>query len=111
MQTRVSFKLMATVGLISGALLASGCEEQTVSAAPPPMGPPEVGVLEIKPQRVALSSELSGRTAPLLIAEVRPQVNGIIQKRVFTEGSDVKAGQVLYQIDPASYQAAFDSAK
>jgi membrane fusion protein (multidrug efflux system) len=65
----------------------------------------------IQPQRVTLTSELSGRTSPYLIAEVRPQVNGIIQKRVFTEGSDVKAGQILYQIDPATYQAAFDSAK
>jgi membrane fusion protein (multidrug efflux system) len=55
--------------------------------------------------------ELPGRTSPYLIAEVRPQVGGIIQKRLFTEGSDVKAGQVLYQIDPSTYQAAFDSAK
>jgi membrane fusion protein (multidrug efflux system) len=55
--------------------------------------------------------ELPGRTSPYLIAEVRPQVSGIIQKRIFTEGSDVKAGQVLYRIDPATYQAAYDSAK
>ena len=56
-------------------------------------------------------SELTGRTAPLRVAEVRPQVNGIILKRLFTEGSDVKAGQLLYQIDPAVYQAAVASAK
>ena len=60
---------------------------------------------------VTLTMELSGRISPHLIAEVRPQVGGIIQKRLFTEGSDVKAGQVLYQIDPATYQAAFASAK
>jgi membrane fusion protein (multidrug efflux system) len=60
---------------------------------------------------VALTTELSGRTSPQLLAEVRPQVGGIIQKRLFTEGSEVRAGQVLYQIDPASYQAAFASAK
>ena len=54
---------------------------------------------------------MPGRTSPYLIAEVRPQVGGIIQKRLFTEGSDVKAGEVLYQIDPATYQAAYASAK
>jgi membrane fusion protein (multidrug efflux system) len=65
----------------------------------------------VKAERVSLTTELSGRTAPQLIAEVRPQVGGIIQKRMFTEGSDVKAGQILYQIDPAAYQAAFASSK
>jgi membrane fusion protein (multidrug efflux system) len=60
---------------------------------------------------VELSTELPGRVAASLTAEVRPQVGGIIQNRLFTEGSDVKAGDVLYQIDPASYQAAFDGAK
>ncbi|MDA8428067.1 MAG: efflux RND transporter periplasmic adaptor subunit [Geobacteraceae bacterium] len=79
--------------------------------APPKAGPPEVGVVVIQPQRVAITTELSGRTSPCMVAEVRPQVNGIIQKRVFTEGSDIKAGQVLYQIDPAAYQAAYASAK
>lgn len=112
MQVRTSLKLIGTVGLIAGSLLVTGCEKKAATAAAPaPAGPPEVGVLEIKPQRVALTSELSGRTAPQLIAEVRPQVNGIIKKRVFTEGTDVKAGQVLYQIDPATYQAAYDSAR
>ena len=110
MQITNSIKLIGTVGLIAGSLLLTGCEKKT-AAAPPPSGPPEVGVLTINPQRVALTSELSGRTSPQLIAEVRPQVNGIIQKRTYTEGSDVKAGQVLYQIDPASYQAAFDVAR
>jgi membrane fusion protein (multidrug efflux system) len=65
----------------------------------------------VQPQRVALTTELAGRTSAYLIAEVRPQVGGIIQKRLFTEGSDVKAGEVLYQIDPAAYQAAYNSAK
>jgi membrane fusion protein (multidrug efflux system) len=77
----------------------------------PQQGPPEVSVVTIQPQRVALTTELSGRTAPYLIAEVRPQVGGIVKKRLFTEGSDVKAGQVLYQIDPASFEAALASAK
>lgn len=75
------------------------------------MGTPEVSVITIETQRVALSTELSGRVAASLTAEVRPQVGGIVQNRLFTEGSDVKAGEVLYQIDPASYQAAHDGAK
>jgi membrane fusion protein (multidrug efflux system) len=65
----------------------------------------------VQPQRVTLTTELPGRTSAYLIAEVRPQVGGIVQKRLFTEGSDVKAGEILYQIDPATYQAAYNSAK
>ena len=57
-----------------------------------------------------LTTELPGRTSAYFVAEIRPQVNGIIQKRLFDEGSDVKAGQVLYQIDPAPFQAAYDNA-
>jgi membrane fusion protein (multidrug efflux system) len=68
-------------------------------------------VVEVKPQRVAITTELPGRTSAYLVAEVRPQVGGIIQQRLFKEGADVKAGDVLYQIDPATYQAAWDSAK
>ncbi len=98
------------VAIIAGMML-TGCGKKTNAGAPPPNTPPEVGVVVVQPQRVALTTELSGRTAPCQVAEVRPQVNGIIQKRVFTEGSDVKAGEVLYQIDPATYQAAFASAK
>jgi len=109
MQISCRFKRIAVVALFTLTLIASGCGKKP--AAKPSAGPPEVGVVTIQPQRVALTTELSGRTAPHLIAEVRPQVNGIIQKRVFTEGGDVKAGQVLYQIDPATYQAAFASAK
>jgi membrane fusion protein (multidrug efflux system) len=65
----------------------------------------------VQPERVSLTTELPGRTSAHMVAEVRPQVSGIIKKRLFTEGSDVKAGQVLYQIDPATYQAAYASAK
>ncbi len=70
-----------------------------------------MSAVTLKPQRVTLTTELPGRTSAYLIAEVRPQVGGIIQKRLFTEGSDVKAGEVLYQIDPAVYQATYNSAK
>lgn len=80
-----------------------------------PTGPqnvtPVVGVYEVKSQRVSVFTQLPGRTSPYLIAEVRPQINGIVQKRLFTEGGDVQAGQVLYQIDPALYKASFDIAQ
>jgi membrane fusion protein (multidrug efflux system) len=70
-----------------------------------------VATVTIEPQQVELTTELPGRTSPYLVAEIRPQVNGIIQKRQFREGSDVKAGQLLYQIDPAPFKVALDSAK
>lgn len=85
-------------------------------SAPPATGartmpPPEVGVVVVAPQVVALQTELPGRVSPIRIAQVRARVNGIVQKRLFVEGSEVKAGQVLYQIDAATYQAALDSAQ
>ncbi len=72
---------------------------------------PEVVVEVMKTVRMPITTELSGRTSAYLIAEVRPQVNGIIQKRLFTEGDDVRAGQQLYQIDPAPYEAAYNGSK
>lgn len=79
--------------------------------AGPPQGPMEVGVVTVGPERVVLTTELPGRTVPYLVAEVRPQVNGLIRERAFEEGTDVKAGVLLYQIDPAPYQAAYDQSK
>ena len=76
-----------------------------------PTAVPEVATVTIEPLRIELTTELPGRTSPCRVAEIRPQVNGIIKKRLFREGSDVKAGQLLYQIDPASFQVAHDSAK
>jgi len=73
-------------------------------------GYPSHGVTLI-PRRIKITTELPGRTTAYRIAEVRPQVSGIIQKRLFTEGSDVREGQQLYQIDPATYQATYDSAQ
>ncbi|NJD39431.1 MAG: efflux RND transporter periplasmic adaptor subunit [Geobacter sp.] len=102
-------RLLATALLAALSLAATACGKKQPPM--PPSGPPEVGFVTIQPQRVALTTELSGRTAPYLIAEVRPQVGGIIKQRLFAEGSDVKAGQVLYQIDPASYEAALASAR
>ncbi len=97
--------------VLLGVLILAGCGQNSTARAPAQAGPPEVAVVEVKPQRVAITTELPGRTSAYLIAEVRPQVSGIIQKRLFKEGSDVKAGEVLYQIDPATYQAAYDSAR
>lgn len=74
-------------------------------------GPREVAVVSLQPRRVVYTTELAGRVASFQVAEVRPQVSGILQKRLFTEGSDVRAGQALYQIDPATYEAALDSAE
>jgi membrane fusion protein (multidrug efflux system) len=85
----------------------TGCKGKT--AAPPPV--PEVATVTVARQQVLLTTELPGRTSPYLIAEIRPQVNGLIQKRLFTEGSDVEAGQEIYQIDPAPFQTALDRAK
>lgn len=86
-------------------LFLAACHENEPAEARGAASPPEVGVVTIQPQPVSLSAELPGRTTAYLIAEVRPQVGGILLKRLFVEGSDVKAGQVLYQIDPASYRA------
>lgn len=90
-------------------LLLNACKQEQATALAPPAV--EVEVVTIRPQPVNLVVELPGRTAAYRIAEVRPQVGGIIKKRLFTEGSEVKAGQLLYQIDPDTYQAKFDSAK
>ncbi|HPI91696.1 MAG TPA: efflux RND transporter periplasmic adaptor subunit [Deltaproteobacteria bacterium] len=89
------------------ALLFDACSGQKPQQAPPP---PEVGTITVREQEAVLTTELPGRTSAYRVAEVRPQVSGIVQKRLFEEGSDVRAGAVLYQIDPAPFQAAFESA-
>jgi membrane fusion protein, multidrug efflux system len=80
-------------------------------SGPPQQGPVEVGTVTVNPEKVVLTTELPGRTSPYLVAEVRPQVNGLIRERAFEEGSNVKAEALLYQIDPAPYQAAYEQAK
>ena len=97
--------LGATAAVASFAL---GCGRP---AAPPPPGPPQVGVVTLAPERVVLTTELPGRTVPYLVAEVRPQVNGILRQRHFEEGADVRMGALLYQIDPAPYRAAVAQAE
>lgn len=100
-----------TLALLLAVLVTalSGCGQDHPAAGSAPE--PEATVVTIQPRPTTLSTVLPGRTSALLVSEVRPQVGGIIQKRLFREGADVKAGEALYQIDPASYQAAFDSAK
>jgi membrane fusion protein, multidrug efflux system len=105
-------KLMLLGAAAAVAALAAGCGGK--QAGPAPGGAqqaPEVAVYTVTPQALAMSTELPGRTAAFQVAEVRPQVGGLIQKRLFTEGADVKAGVQLYQIDAATYQAAFNSAR
>jgi membrane fusion protein, multidrug efflux system len=97
---------------VAAAVLLAGCGGKP--AGPAHAGAqqaPEVAVFTVAPQTLAMSTELPGRTAAYQVAEVRPQVGGLIQKRLFTEGADVKLGAQLYQIDAATYQAAFNSAK
>lgn len=91
----------------------AACDDKKSGAPQQQGGGPaiEVSVVTVQPHPVALTEELPGRTSAFRVAEVRPQVTGIIQKRLFEEGSDVKAGQQLYQIDPATYQATYDSAR
>lgn len=100
----------ALISLFAVVTLLGGCQEQE-AAAPATQEKPQVGVVTLKTEPFALTTELPGRAQPYRIAEVRPQVDGIIQKRLFTEGRDVKAGQQLYQIDDSVYQAAYKSAQ
>jgi len=111
MQTRSIAKMIAAVGVLVAGVTLNSCTDKTDASARSPSSPPEVAVLTVAPQPVTLTTELSGRISAHLIAEVRPQVGGIIQKRLFTEGADVVAGQALYQIDAATFQAAYDSAR
>jgi membrane fusion protein (multidrug efflux system) len=87
-------------------LFFAGCERQQA----PQAFTPQVSVVTVEPREIVLTTELPGRTTAYRTAEIRPQVNGLILKRLFTEGADVSTGDVLYQIDPAPFQAAYDNA-
>jgi len=102
---------LAAAAAVLALLAAAGCADSR--SAKPPAAPRAavVGVLTLQPEPVTLSTELLGRTSAPLVAEIRPQVGGIVQARRFTEGQRVQAGQTLYQIDPASYRAALASAE
>ncbi|MFC5741258.1 efflux RND transporter periplasmic adaptor subunit [Dyella tabacisoli] len=108
MHVRIRSCSLVFAGLILGAAMLGGCRQH--DAAPQP-GVAEVTVVTLKPQTVTIRRELPGRTTAYLIAEVRPQVNGIVKQRLFTEGALVRAGQALYQLDDATYRAEYGSAK
>ncbi|AGB81380.1 Membrane fusion protein of RND family multidrug efflux pump [Serratia rubidaea] len=101
---------LAAVLMLSGSLALTGCDNKEAQQQGAQQAP-EVGVVTLKAQPLNMTTDLPGRTAAYRIAEVRPQVGGIILKRNFVEGSDIKAGESLYQIDPATYQASYNSAK
>lgn len=98
---------LALCGLAGLATAPVACHKP----APPPKMEIEVAYQTVTPERAVLTTELPGRTSAFLVAEIRPQVNGLIKKRLFQEGSNVKAGSTLYQIDPAPYQASLAQAK
>ncbi|MDR2991188.1 MAG: efflux RND transporter periplasmic adaptor subunit [Burkholderiaceae bacterium] len=99
----------AALALTLAATLLSGCNKPQSNAAPPP--PPEVGVITVQPTSAPVITELPGRTNAFLVAQVRARVDGVVLRREFVEGSNVKAGQRLYKIDPAPYIAALNTAK
>ena len=103
------FRCLPLSGFIVCAALLTGCDGQENPQQHAQA--PQVSVHIVKSAPLAVTTELPGRTDAYRVAEVRPQVSGIILHRNFTEGSDVKAGESLYQIDPATYQAAYDNAK
>jgi len=110
MRSMNRMKLVAVaVFAVAAAILAAGCDRKPADQPPPPI--PRVSTVTVQSEKIVLTSELPGRTSPYRIAEIRPRVNGLIQKRLFTEGSDVEAGQVLYQIDPAPFRAALANAQ
>lgn len=96
------------IAIVAFASVLAGCNGGKAPAGP--QGPPEVGVLTLATRTVGIVDELPGRTVAYRVAEVRPQVSGIVQKRLFAEGGEVSAGEQLYQIDPSSYSAALRSA-
>ena len=109
--SRMAVCTVAAVALLS----ACGSKDGAAAGGAGPAGasrpPPEVGVIVVKSGQVALQTELPGRVEPVRVAQVRARANGVVLKRLFTEGSEVKAGQVLYQIDAAPYQASLLSAQ
>ncbi len=122
MQKMEKIRMVVLTGVILAVIGLMGCDEigkltgrvkgsgHGPGGMMGPGGPSQVSVVTVETQKVTLTTELPGRTSPFRIAEIRPQVSGLILKRLFEEGSDVKAGQVLYQIDSAPFQAALDNA-
>ena len=93
----------ASVAVLVALLVLAACGDKAPQGGPPP--PPEVGVVTVATRTLDVPTELPGRVEAARVAQVRARVTGIVQKRLFAEGSDVKAGEVLFQIDPAPYKA------
>lgn len=110
--TKPAYRIALLIALL-GSLALSGCNSGNAAASASPKAPPPaaVTVVTLKPQDVSLTRELPGRVAASLVAEVRPQVNGIVKERLFTEGGEVKAGQALYVLDDAVYKADVANAR
>ena len=102
--------LNLTFALASSAGLLSACGDPPHGGPPPELKTPQVGVLTLQSQRMQITNELAGRTAPVLVAEVRPQITGLVKSRNFVEGSEVAAGTLLYEVESSSYRASLDSA-
>lgn len=105
--SKLAAVLMVLVGLVSFSGCDSGHGQQTGGAP----SVREVGTVTLVPERMELTTELPGRTSAYRVSEIRPQVSGLLMKRLFTEGTDVKAGQTLYQIDPSEFEAVLDNAR
>lgn len=107
----MSFKRVALSAFLLASVSACGGEDEKAQQAQQQAGPPQVGFVTVQPQAVTLTTTLPGRTTPYETSEVRPQVNGLIQERLFREGDQVRRGQALYRIDPQPYRAAVASAR
>ncbi|HEY7640563.1 MAG TPA: efflux RND transporter periplasmic adaptor subunit [Steroidobacteraceae bacterium] len=110
MRLRQAIGFVAPAALILLTAVLDGCSSQAQPAATAPL-PPEVGVVTVHRAAVPVTTELPGRTSAFLVAQVRARVDGIVQRREFEEGGDIRANERLYQIDPAPYQAALQSAQ
>jgi membrane fusion protein (multidrug efflux system) len=109
MAVRAPRLTLGSAAVLAALMVLSACGDKAPQGGPPP--PPEVGVVLVSPKTLDVPTELPGRVEAARVAQVRARVTGIVQKRLFAEGSDVKAGEVLFQIDPAPYKAAVDSAR
>jgi len=109
-QKHLLTNVLSILTLLLGGLFLYGCNQQQ-QQAPAQRPLPQVSYVTLEPEKISLATTLPGRTAAFKLAEIRPQVSGLIQKRLFTEGSEVKAGQVLYQINPEPFAAALNSAE
>jgi membrane fusion protein (multidrug efflux system) len=109
-RNRMTSTILVAAALVLGMVVVN-CQNRKETQQQPQQSPAlEVTAVTLQPQQIVLTTELPGRVSAYRVAEIRPQVNGLVQKRLFTEGADIKAGQVLYQIDPAPFQAALNNA-